>query len=1145
MRQRLCTVVMLCLLFLHRGEGEERRFSARTDGTIPIWLIAGPFDQPTVGFGSLKDGDAIGERDASPFEGKEENSTLVSDGKVQWVSRSVDTHGYLDLGGVVSWALPGDMPERVVFAKASYAFVVVECPAEREAVLLCGSNSQLRVFVNGERIYTYDGDRSAVPGTDTIRIHLHKGSNRLLLKVGNTHQNQWFHFFGGPGWGWGAYARLLNADFSPMTDPLFSIDVKGKPVQGNVISTFFFKNGLVGLLQRFDLVLTSHVAEMTDGTALVSGRVGRFEFPLRDIPFGSSRVQLYIPEVDRPQPVTVEIRLGTEIVTWSDTLRPEQKYELHLMNLSHTDIGYTHPQPVVSEIHNQTLDDAVSMCSEDPDFRWTLETLWQLREYEKARPRQAFQKVIDLMKAGKIAASPILTNPFTGWVSEEEMIRALDEAKRYASDYGLRFEGAVYDDVPGLAWFLPQVLSGNGVKFLACGLNEFFNDYSFQRTMPKAFWWEGSDGSRIVTYRNETYGEGSAYGLERDTMAIQQRAWERLLKLRRSGQDYSMVLLTSAVLDNGIVPKEQFRLAKIWNRQFAYPRFVFSTLDEFSRRFTGRFGKQLPVVRGDWTSAWDVLSQGEPARMIRERWAQTQILSAEKLAILGYLIESKREPYTSSIAEVYTNLLHFSGHGSGLEYGYGTPGENAITMQFREQYIRDAYYGTEALLERARTRLVRAEEEFAKEGIIVFNTLSWTRDVPLEVELKDSGSAQYTVAEFQSGGKVPSYRTGYRLKFVAPAVPSMGFKKFSLTSLGSSPAVRESPLLVIGPRTVENEFYRVTVDSVHGSITSLLDKRRGIELLDLQNSYGFGLPLRDKPYNSGPLTRLESSGVEVEIIDHRPASVGLEIRRPGQLFERTSYTLWGGVDRLEMTYALNLERLGATQEMEEYFVAFPLLGGEVRFHPETLGGLMTPETDRLPGIKHDGYSLRRCAVVTNGRASVTLASPDARVVFWRKSERADHPAMLFNLVNNFPRQWNRNEENKGVLEYRFNLSAQEGGLDPIRAVQQGWEFSTETPNAHTLLRTLPADTGFLTVTGGLLTAMRKTEGGIIYRLNNPDPNKSASVSISSPFFSGKAAYHVTFNDRIVGSLELRGESCTLTLKPNEVFSVLISDRIAR
>ena len=246
-----------------------------------------------------------------------------------------------------------------------------------------------------------------------------------------------------------------------------------------------------------------------------------------------------------------------------------------------------------------------------------------------------------------------------------------------------------------------------------------------------------------------------------------------------------------------------------------------------------------------------------------------------------------------------------------------------------------------------------------------------------------------------------------------------------------------------------------------------------------------------------------------------------------------------------MTYALNLERLGATQEMEEYFVAFPLLGGEVRFHPETLGGLMTPETDRLPGIKHDGYSLRRCAVVTNGRASVTLASPDARVVFWRKSERADRPAMLFNLVNNFPRQWNRNEENKGVLEYRFNLSAQEGGLDPIRAVQQGWEFSTETPNAHTLLRTLPADTGFLTVTGGLLTAMRKTEGGIIYRLNNPDPNKSASVSISSPFFSGKAAYHVTFNDRIVGSLELRGESCTLTLKPNEVSSVLIGDRTAR
>jgi alpha-mannosidase len=122
------------------------------------------------------------------------------------------------------------------------------------------------------------------------------------------------------------------------------------------------------------------------------------------------------------------------------------------MMLAHTDIGYTHPQPVVKEIHNSTLDDVVVMCREYPDFKWTIETLWQLEQYELSRSPEQFNSLIEFIKSGRIAVSPLYTNPFTGWTGEEEMIRSLDKAKYFKNKYGWnimqRFT-TTYRDNPG------------------------------------------------------------------------------------------------------------------------------------------------------------------------------------------------------------------------------------------------------------------------------------------------------------------------------------------------------------------------------------------------------------------------------------------------------------------------------------------------------------------------------------------------------------------------------------------------------------------------------------------------------------------------------------------------------------------------
>ena len=53
--------------------------------------------------------------------------------------------------------------------------------------------------------------------------------------------------------------------------------------------------------------------------------------------------------------------------------------EILFVHHSHTDIGYTHPQPVVMELHRRFIDEALDIAErtadypDDAKFRWTCE----------------------------------------------------------------------------------------------------------------------------------------------------------------------------------------------------------------------------------------------------------------------------------------------------------------------------------------------------------------------------------------------------------------------------------------------------------------------------------------------------------------------------------------------------------------------------------------------------------------------------------------------------------------------------------------------------------------------------------------------------------------------------------------------------
>src|SRR5690606_12356056 len=178
---------------------------------------------------------------------------------------------------------------------------------------------------------------------------------------------------------------------------------------------------------------------------------------------------------------------------------------------------------------------------------------------------------------------------------------------------------------------------------------------------------------------------------------------------------------------------------------------------------------------------------------------------------------------------------------------------------------------------------------------------------------------------------------------------------------------------------------------------------------------------------------------------------------------------------------------------------------------DVLGGFLDPASDRFEGVGHDAHSIRRSAVLFDGRRSVSWAAVDTRVVRWRETEGA--PVLIATLVNNFPEHWNRWEERAGTWPLRFRLTSRPGGFDPAFTSRFGHEAAAEPVVSPTWLRTADPVRSYVEVEGEtvVLLALKPGADGesVLLRLMNTDPERPARAAVSSPLFEPAAAWRVS------------------------------------
>ena len=899
---------------------------------------------------------------------------------------------------------------------------------------------------------------------------------------------------------------------------------------------------------------------------------------------GRNVVETLVPEALKPVKARFEVKIGTVVLSREITLLFQRRWSVYLFHHSHTDIGYTELQTRVAQNHVEYLDSVIDYCRQtdaypdDAKFRWNIEVSWALQNFIRTRPESDVRALADLIRAGRVELSGLYLNQSDGF-SHEELLRSVDLAREYARTYGFEVRSAMNNDVTGFSWALPQVFAQAGIRYFATGINETRSRAPLRR--PNAFWWESPDGSRILHWNGEHYLFGNYELLLHEPLAKSApKVGDYLAKLEARG-DYPFDIIAFNVgawtTDNCPPGRGLSDRVKEWNERYVSPHLRLATMSEFFGRLEKSYGSSLPVHKLGWPDYWTDGVASTSFETGLNRLTHSDLVSAEKISALAAKLDLAkvfRFP-EGQIREAHELAMLYDEHTWGAYNSIDEPWSELARSQWtvKSSFAYEAREASRTLLRRgteALAGLISADGEFE---FAVFNPLSWPRTDVVRVTLPAG-----PLREAKGKVRVVDRRLGSDAKFqmlgddvllvLTQNVPSMGYAVFAVTAgeASGAPVQAAGPAFEFRGDTIENRFYRVTVDAKTGGISSLYDKELGRELVDKTcpwplNAYIYEQPVGgrkavDDMTKRATFNRWSPESAKVEAGWRGPVAASLIIKSSPKMCRSLEQRiiLYDEVKRVDLVNVLNKEE---TFDPEAVYFAFPFevgpgkVGPNVRF--EIADADMAPGTEQLPGTTLDWHAVQNWVEFSGKDARVIWSPVEAPLVQFgdintgKWLTRLDLAnAWVFSYAMNNYWMTNFKASQEGRIEFRYSLtSAPPAGpgagaapaSDRVAASRFGWDV--HTPLVATWIparnkgRIKTAGESFLSVDQPNIIVQAlwlDADGMPVARLREV-AGRATDARLASGFFLG-----ITTR-RTGGSETVEAESIPVRLKPFEIQTV--------
>lgn len=180
---------------------------------------------------------------------------------------------------------------------------------------------------------------------------------------------------------------------------------------------------------------------------------------------------------------------------------------------THFDIGYTDmARNVVQTYRTTMIDQALDVVDQNRDLPASQQFVWTIPGWPMHRildwPEQTPERRHRVPQAFKDGRFVVHALPFTMHMETlelEDLVRGFGFSTKVSATAGLPLpRDAKMTDVPEHTWTTATILSHAGVKFMHIGCNPM----SGAPQVPPLFWWQGPDGSRVLTMYSPHYGTG-------------------------------------------------------------------------------------------------------------------------------------------------------------------------------------------------------------------------------------------------------------------------------------------------------------------------------------------------------------------------------------------------------------------------------------------------------------------------------------------------------------------------------------------------------------------------------------------------------------------------------------------------------------
>ncbi|MEL6210219.1 MAG: alpha-mannosidase, partial [Pseudomonadota bacterium] len=173
---------------------------------------------------------------------------------------------------------------------------------------------------------------------------------------------------------------------------------------------------------------------------------------------------------------------------------------LHAIGHAHMDVAYLWPVDQIRRKNARTYSNVLRMMEKYPDYRFS-HSQPQLYAYTERDYPDVFAQIQARVAEGRWEPmGGMWVEPDTNIPGAESLVRQIVLGRRYFREaFGPSAEAPVLwlPDTFGMSWCLPQLMQQAGLKWL-CTNKVNWNQYN--KMSASTTWWQGIDGSRVLTH---------------------------------------------------------------------------------------------------------------------------------------------------------------------------------------------------------------------------------------------------------------------------------------------------------------------------------------------------------------------------------------------------------------------------------------------------------------------------------------------------------------------------------------------------------------------------------------------------------------------------------------------------------------------